>query len=144
MIASVFNQGSISVLERVVQFTSARQAVLADNIANLSTPYFKPRDVDPREFQRALGEAIDDRRQQPDGITGDLHLRDTPQIEYHAGALTLSPGSRNENITFHDRNNRDVERIMQDLAENAMTHRLAIDMLRNQFDMLRTAIRERV
>lgn len=144
MIDGLFNQGSLSVLERVVQFTGARHSVLADNIANLSTPYFKPRDVDPREFQKALGRAIDHRRAQPTGLSGNLHLPDTPQIRYHAQGLTLLPRSRNENITFHDRNNRDVERIMQDLAENTMTHRLAIDMLRNQFELLRSAIRERV
>ena len=33
---------------------------------------------------------------------------------------------------------------MQDQAENVMAHRFATEMLRNQYDMLRTAIRERM
>ena len=45
---------------------------------------------------------------------------------------------------FHDRNNRDLERIMQNLAENTLTHNAAIEMLRHEFELLRTAIRERV
>ena len=50
----------------------------------------------------------------------------------------------NENILFHDQNNRDLERTMQKLAENTLSHNMGIELLKNQFDLLKTAIRERM
>ncbi len=144
MIAGLFDQGALPTLERVVQFTHARQALLAHNVANLSTPHFRPADVDPRAFQDSLRKAVERRGSRPSPLRGPLELSDTRQIRFGKESITLQPQPRNDNILFHDRNNRDVERVMQDLAENTMTHRLAIDLLRNQFEMLRTAIRERV
>ena len=39
---------------------------------------------------------------------------------------------------------RDLEHTMLDLVENFLTFRLASELLRNRFDLLRTAISERV
>lgn len=144
MIKGMFDHGALPTLERLVQFTAARQQVLSHNVANLSTPHFRPVDVDPKAFQAALGKAIDRRRTRPDPLGGPLPVSDTQEFRFGNDSITLQSRPRNQNILFHDRNNRDVERIMQDLAENTMTHRLAIDTLRNQFEMLRVAIRERV
>ena len=144
MIAGIFDSGAMPVLERLVQFTSRRQAVLADNIANLSTPYFRPRDLDPRSFQAALREAVDRRRATATPTSGPLPLRDTDQLRFGSDRIETRPAPLNENILFHDRNNRDLERIMQDLAENTMAHNTAIEMLRNKFNLMETAIRERV
>jgi flagellar basal body rod protein FlgB len=47
-------------------------------------------------------------------------------------------------VLFHDRNNRDLERLMQGLAENTTTYRVAADLLRSRYDVLRTAISQRV
>jgi len=45
---------------------------------------------------------------------------------------------------FHDQNDRDLERTMQDLAENVMVYRQANELLRSRFQMLQMVIRERV
>ncbi len=63
---------------------------------------------------------------------------------FHRDRVEVEARPANENIMFHDRNNRDLERTMQDLAENTLTHNAGIELLRNQFEMLKTAIRERV
>ena len=47
-----------------------------------------------------------------------------------------------ENILFHDLNNRSLERHMQDLAENTMAHNAAIELLKGGFALLENAIRE--
>lgn len=153
-ISGMFENGSLQATERLVEFTGKRQKVLANNIANLSTPYFKPRDMDPREFQSVLQDAIDRRRSRPNGginpLMGRLQMRSTANLRYrrdhHTAGHTLSldprPTARNDNILFHDQNNRDVERLMQSLAENAMAHNAGIELLRNQFGMLRMAIQE--
>ena len=45
---------------------------------------------------------------------------------------------------FHDGNDRSMERLMQRVHENVYAFRMASQMLRNQFELLNTAIRERM
>ena len=144
MIAGLFDNGALPTLERVVQFTSHRQKLLTANVANLSTPYYKPVDLDPKSFQHALSDAIDARRQRENPTSGPLDITDTEQLRFSKGGIEARPFETNDNILFHDQNNRDVERIMQRIAENTLAHNAAIDMIRNQFDMLEVAIRERL
>lgn len=144
MIKGMFTYGSMPVLERMVQFTGARQELIAHNVANLSTPYFKPTDLDPVKFQQQLRDALDHRSRKPNGMRRDLELGSTKQIRVRNGQMQFRPEQQNENILFHDQNNRDVERTMQDLVENALAHRTSVELLKSQFDLLRTAIRERV
>ena len=144
MIRNLFNSGPLPVLERLVQFAGHRHALLADNIANLSTPYFKPRDVDPKSFQAALSEAVDRRRGTISPTRGPLQLEDTQQLKFTRNGVELRSEAANDNILFHDQNNRDLERTMQNLAENTMANQLGVELVRNQFDMIRLAIRERL
>ena len=144
MIKGMFDYGSMPALERMVEFTGVRQQLIAHNIANLSTPYFKPTDLDPAQFQSQLRDAMDKRSRKPNAMRRDLELGNSSQVRVSRGKLQYRPGQKNENILFHDKNNRDVERTMQDLVENALAHRTSVELLKSQFDLLRTAIRERV
>lgn len=141
MIDGLFQGGAIPTLERTVQFTGARHKVLSHSIANLSTPFFKPRDLDPAQFQQALGDAIDRRRATTNPHRGDLDLRDTDQIEFHADNITVTPGATHDELLRHDENNGSLERMMQRLAENTMAHRMSVELLRDKFTQLETAIR---
>lgn len=144
MIKGMFSYGSMPVLERMVEFTGARQEMIAHNIANLSTPYFKATDLDTAKFQGQLRDALDRRSRKPNGLRRDLELRSTRQVRVDGKRMSFRPEQKNENILFHDQNNRDVERTMQDLVENALANRASVELLKSQFDLLRTAIRERV
>ena len=144
MINRLTNSGAMPALERLLQFTQARQTVMADNIANLSTPYFKPRDLSPESFQKALGEAIDRRRNRPNPVAGPMEMRDTRQLDFSRDGVTVKAQPLNENILFHDENNRDLDRMMQRLAENTMVHNTAIELMRSELALLETAIRERM
>lgn len=144
MIAGLFDNGSLPSLERVVQFTSQRQKLLAGNAANLTTPYYKPTDLDPKSFQQALGDAIDKRRGGVNPTGGPLEMSDTDQLSFNPGGIDATPIESNDNILFHDQNNRDIERLMQRIAENTLAHNAAVDLVRNQFEMLEVAIRERI
>lgn len=140
MLGEMLNEGAVPVLEASMRFAAQRQRLLAHNIANLSTPDFRPMDVSPAEFQRALARALDDRR----GSDGALELN-SRQIRTEAGGgLRLTPASPSGNILFHDRNNRDLERMMADLAENTAAFRLASDLLRSRMEMTRSALAQRV
>ena len=138
----LFHNGAMPALERLVQFTEKRQAVLAHNVANLSTPRFRPTDLDVDAFQAALGRAIDQRRTLDAPHDGPLELRSGRAFTFRRDGLDVHPRPLNENVLFHDENNRDLERMMQDVAENQMVHAAGVRLLKNQFDLLEVAIRE--
>ncbi len=144
-IKSVLTSGSLPSLEATLMFASQRRDILAHNIANLSTPGFIPRDVPPATFQQVLGKAVDERRSRLGGQQGELRLARSRQIEPDGrGGFTLKPATAADSVLFHDRNNRDLERTMQDLAENASVHRIATELIRTRVAHLHAAIGERV
>ncbi|EMI44450.1 flagellar basal-body rod protein FlgB [Rhodopirellula sp. SWK7] len=51
---------TIGALEQTIAFTERRHELLAGNIANLSTPDYRSRDLDVDEFQTALARSIRD------------------------------------------------------------------------------------
>jgi len=139
------NADAIPVLERMAQFAARRQDLLAHNIANLSTPNFIPQDVSTEAFQESLKDAVDRRRAEGEGVRGDLPLASTREVTVERdGGMTLNPSTPGDNILFHDRNNRDLERMMQDLVENITAFRVAGDLLRNRIALMQSAIAERV
>jgi flagellar basal-body rod protein FlgB len=144
MIDGVTNAGAMPVLERLVQFAGQRHRLIVHNIANIDTPEFRPLDVSAAEFQRQLGEAIDARRAGKGLSRHTLPLEDTRQITFESDTVRLHPEPAADNILFHDQNDRDVERIMQDLVENFMAFRTASDLIKNRFNLINTAIRERL
>ena len=143
-ISGMFDSGAMPVLERVIRFTGERHRMLTHNIANLSTPRFQPVDVDTKAFQKALGDAMDRRARSADPINSPLPTVSGEGFELSADHATFTPTARQENAMFHDQNDRNINRIMADLAENTMVHNAAVDLMRNQFEMLNTAIRERL
>jgi len=145
LISDVTNSGAMPALEQMFAFAGARQRLLAHNIANIETPGFRPLDVSVRGFQASLADAIAKRRGTTGGERGDLDLQSTAEVEQtSSGSLLLHPETPSGNILYHDRNDRDVERMMKDLAENTLTFRLTGDLIRHQNDILRAAISQRV
>ncbi|MEC9374269.1 MAG: hypothetical protein VYC34_10515 [Planctomycetota bacterium] len=136
---------AIPVLSATMRMAGQRQRYISHNIANLSTPDFRPVDVPVAEFRDILSDAVDRRREKHDGVRGDLDLKQTRHFRTDdAGHLNLRPSEVGDNLLFHDRNDRSLESLMQDLVENAGAYRVAADLLRSRFDLLNAAIRERI
>ncbi|MBT8486208.1 MAG: hypothetical protein HKO59_13385 [Phycisphaerales bacterium] len=145
MIGGVTNADSLPVLERMIQFAGRRHRLMTHNIANIDTPNFRPMDVSVQGFQTQLGAAVDERRERAGNAGGELRLRNSREVAVGKhDELVFNPSPAGDNILFHDRNDRDTERLMQDLVENFMAFRTAADMLRNRFDLINTAIRGRL
>jgi flagellar basal-body rod protein FlgB len=144
MIDGLDNAGSLPVMQRVVQFAARRHGLIADNMANLTTPGFRPVDVSVTDFQQALGEAIDVRRDRGQERFGPLKVASTRSVSVRDGQLELVPEPIGDNLLFQDGNDRSLERLMQDLVENFLTYRTAVELMNNQFDMLDVAIRGRI
>jgi flagellar basal-body rod protein FlgB len=145
MFSDLNSSGAMPALEAMVRFAGQRQRLIASNIANISTPDYRMRDVSPQAFQEALREAVDQRRGASQGGGGDLPLGSTREVQVgRHGELALRPTEIKQGILFHDRNNRDLERLMQDEVENATVFRVAADLLKSRYDIIRSAISERV
>ena len=142
MIEGVTHANAIPVLEQLVQFAGKRHRVIAHNIANLTTPGYRTRQLDVSAFQAALREASD-RRSPSDkafrlDATAEFRLDD-------AGFLNVTP-SRGpaENLLFQDGTNARIERQMAMLAENAMMNQFAAETLKGYFEGTAKAIRGRL
>ncbi len=145
MFETFLNSGGIDVLDRTLQFSGQRHRLIVHNIANLSTPNFRPVDVDPRSFQETMQKAIAGRRNaRPHDKKGLLKVRDTDSLEFTPKQLRLKPTPKGDGILFHDRNDRNLERTMTSMAENVMVYRQAAELMRSRMGVLEMVIRERV
>ena len=100
-------------LEQYLDIVSARQKLVASNIANADTPGYKTRDVD---FAAELSRAADGLPPQPVEIAG-LRVK-------------------------NDGNNVSVDREARLLAENAIRFNMASNLMRSHLRMIRSAIQE--
>jgi flagellar basal-body rod protein FlgB len=100
-------------LERYMDLLSARQKLVAANIANVDTPGYKTRDID---FQ------FEYMSQLPGGKANVIE----------APGLTVK----------NDGNNVDMDREARLLSENAMRFNLASNLIRAQFRVLKSAAQE--
>jgi flagellar basal-body rod protein FlgB len=138
------SSGALPSLEKMFLFAGQRQRIIANNIANIDTPNYQMQDVDPRSFQKMLGEAIDARRSKNGGSSGSLELKESSQIQMHGNQMVLNPGSSSGGVLAHDRNDRNLEQLMQQLVENASAFRVAADLMRRNQSQLTLAIAQRV
>lgn len=133
------NVGAAPALLSTMSFNEARLGVIANNIANASTPGYRAKQLDTRAFQASLRDALGRRggRSDPFVLEGNRQV-----LTGRDGSLKVTPTERPvDNILFHDGTNVSIEREMVDLAETQMSHEFAATMLRRYFDGLRKAIR---
>jgi flagellar basal-body rod protein FlgB len=99
-------------LEHYLDLLSARQKLVASNIANAGTPGYRTRDIDfQSEFQNTVS-----------GAPNELDV---------AGLVVKNDG-----------NNVSLDRESRLLAENALRFNVASSLLRSQIGSLRAAIKE--
>ena len=130
-IERLINQGNAPLLEQTVKFHAARHRLLAENIANASTPGYRQKDLSVDKFRHMLRDRVDAKRVAPPGTVGFDDV--SSEVERPQQALL-----------FHDRNNRSMEQLMSDSAKNAMFHNMMVEMLRKQFGSIEAALQERV
>jgi len=138
MLSSVIDSSSIPVLEQVLNFSQARQGVLAGNVANMDTPGYRTRDLSVETFQERLAEAIEIRHQQSRPISPGIvngENRDDPMRKVKEST---------SRILFHDESDIKLEEQVTEIAKNQSMHNLALAVMTSQFRLLESAISERV
>lgn len=126
------------------QFCERRHRVLAENLANIDTPDYQTRRLDPKAFQSSLRTALDRSREQRGARR--LDLRDNAQFATRPdGTIEVRPGTEPApNILFHDGTNARLERLLADVSGNAMSYEFSTTVLRGRFETLLRAIRGRL
>jgi flagellar basal-body rod protein FlgB len=100
-------------LERYLDLLSARQKLVASNVANIDTPGYRAKDIDFQFEYMSLAEGA-----QPQAI-------DVPGL-----------------VTKNDGNNVSLDREARLLAENALRFNMASQLLKGELRTLRKAIDE--
>lgn len=137
MLANLFNSTTIPALGEVINFAQARHTVLAGNVANVNTPGYRLRDLSPTEFQQRLKEAIAQSQQANQPISPGL-------ASSQPGDPLRQVRASLENIVYHDDTNIDLEKQVAEMTKNQLLHNFALTVMTDQFQLLQTAISERV
>lgn len=124
----LLNDGSTPLLEQWLKFSMARAKVQAENVANLSTPGYRQKDMDPDKFQAMLRERADARRAGNDASFDDV----SSDVEH------LDRG-----LLFHDGQNRSVEQLTADMVKNGQMHKLVVELLRKQYATMEMALKDK-
>lgn len=137
---SLTNRDATPALEKVLSFTEARLAMIAQNVANIHTVGYRTRQLDAAGFQRALREALDAKGDDP---FKKLEVNSGDEVRTGAdGRLKVTPSlTPVEHSLLHDGTNGSLEHQMAMLAKTGMTHDLATMLLKEDYDELRQAIR---
>ena len=130
-----------SAIELAARYAERRHQVLVENVANIDTPDYQSKRLDPERFQAAIRDALESSKRTgaSDLVLSDRQVRTGPN-----GRLRVSPDVEPaENVLFHDGTNARFESLMTEVQENAMSYDLTTSMLKSRFDTLLTAIRGR-
>ena len=100
-------------MEQYLDLLSARQTLVASNVANIDTPGYRTRDID---FQFEL----------------ESQLAGNNPTVYEPAGLTVK----------NDGNNVSLDREARLLAENAMRFNLVSNLMKNELKMVKSAIDE--
>ncbi|MFP6729010.1 MAG: flagellar basal body protein [Alphaproteobacteria bacterium] len=118
-----------SMLTERLSWLGQRQQVLANNVANVDTPGFKPVDLAPINFERLAEDAS---RQFPIASTNSQHLVSSARSSgpYRVTAQNAISGS----------NSVVLEEQLMMISQTVMEHRITAGLYAKHMCMIRTAI----
>ncbi|MCS7461902.1 flagellar basal body rod protein FlgB [Paenibacillus doosanensis] len=123
----VFNQ-----MERTLDAATMRQRVIADNIANVDTPYFKRSDV---RFEELLQNELN-------GTANLQGFRTDPRHFYIGRPATPEPQivKDNNSAINNNLNNVDIDYEMSLMAKNQLRYNVMVQQVNSEIKKARTAI----
>ena len=120
----------INVVDRALDASYLRETVIANNIANVDTPYYKRKDAN---FQDVLDDAIDSAKYKTiDQAVTSINTDDLNPIEYTDA----------ENFSYRiDRNNVDIDTENVELASEQLRYQALIQSANLDFSRFRSVIK---
>lgn len=115
---------------------SERQRLISENIANASTPGYRPRDVDTAGFERAMASAVHSRS----GAT-TIARTNPGHMSPGGGAIEAKVVTRDDSETTMDGNAVVLEEQMARAAETRMAFETGIALYQKGLELVRMAAR---
>jgi len=147
MFDRLFDSSTVPLLAKVAAFTERRHEVLTGNVANISTPDYRTRDLPVAEFQAALTEAVARRKVEnaPSQASWSFRAQSgtDPGAELFPQTLFRAAQGPARTLTFQDGNNRSIEQEVMEITKNSMMQGVAIELMNAQLSRLQAVISER-
>ena len=123
--------GTISTLDKALNYSATKQKVISQNIANVDTPNYKAKDVRFKEaFNEALGDSLVTNR------TNDRHFMFKKTNQTSSSIISKNPVTYNESG-----NSVDIDQEMANLATNQIYYNALTDRISGKFSSLQNVIR---
>ncbi|GEN86506.1 flagellar basal body rod protein FlgB [Oceanobacillus sp. FSL W8-0428] len=122
--------GTISQLENSIQYASAKNNAISNNISNADTPNYKAEKV---SFRSALENEL-----------GALQAKKTNErhLSFNDGENKAFRIVKDSSTTYnHNGNNVDIDKEMSELAKNQIYYNSLIDRMNGKFSSLQSVIR---
>ncbi len=109
----------MQMMEMALNANSLRRDVIADNIANADTPFFKRSEV---TFESQLQRAIESEKEPefPTLLTDEKHIDFNEKIDYRGVKPRIAVEF--DSISKNDKNNVDIDKEMTDATKNALQY----------------------
>jgi len=135
---SILGQSAVGALTQTLQFTERRHELISSNVANMDTPDYKTRDLDVKNFQAELREAIESPVSKASQSPGELaSAREGSDVWQRTRDVS-------NQILYHDGHDVSMEEQVTEAAKNQSMHNTAVALLKAQFRTLQMAITENV
>lgn len=126
----LFNQ-TFHVLERGLDYSTAKNRTISNNIANVDTPLFKSQDV---VFKDVLNSEMS--KQFKAKRTHEKHIDFSKTAHLPYSIITNRHTAYN-----HNGNNVDIDKEMAELAKNQIYYQSLVERMNGKFGTLQTVIR---
>ena len=130
---------SFDILEKSLYYRKIRQDMIASNIANADTPYYRPKDI---RFEEALEEEVNKK----------FHISNPPKLELARTQLGHIRGFvesvkakpivfyRDGHLARNDGNSVDIDVETTEMAKNNIAYNASIQALRKDIDIFKAVI----
>ncbi|MDO7905839.1 flagellar basal body rod protein FlgB [Paenibacillus sp. JX-17] len=132
---NLLNDMSFQRLQAGLQAANIRQRTIANNVANVDTPYYKSSSV---SFEDMLQQQMDDSNMRTlRGVTTDpRHFAIGPNSSIPDPVITTDQSTAMNN----NMNNVDVDKEMSNLAQNQLRYNAYIQQVNEQIKMMKVAV----
>ena len=129
MADSLVNDSTLNALEKALDISTKRHALITNNIANVDTIGYTPKDLD---FKKTLRKALD---------SNSINLQRT-----HPQHIQIGPSAtgqiQGDGAVKELKRRPDIDKEMAHLVENNIKFRTSVEMLLRKMHMIRHAIAE--
>ncbi len=126
----VFDKVGIPTYRKFLDLTAFRHKLISGNMANISTPGYKARDIDFKaEFEKMTDQS--NHLQGKTTNTGHIQL---------GARKTGSSKVHEQRVPRGDMNSVDIDREVSNMAQNELLYTIGARLLQKKFDALRKAI----